>query len=318
MSDFHFFSFFRFRFHLSSSSLSRNKNCHIFHFFLFLFVEREIIARMMLQDSDDRVVGAKEEEKEIVPPKLENETSSNNKTLGEAFRKLKEEEDEKKMRRHSSEFGVIGRTRRRRRRWSSSEEEDDEIDQDDPYRLKRFVSCQKSDFPRALREIKNGRKCSCWMWYVIPTAPWVVNGREKGSYTNRQYALRDPDNRKSGDKATKAYLELPETDGVCLRQNYLNITLAIADQLENGNDSKSLMGFLDAPKLESSVKLFERIAGDIGDLEVKAACSRVVKCFEKEKSIKKSRGGRRNRVGRYRFRRGRRGRSESSSEDYGI
>ena len=44
------------------------------------------------------------------------------------------------------------------------------------------------------------------------------------------------------------------------------------------------------------MKLFERIAGDIGDLEVKAACSRVVKCFEKEKSSKKSRGGRRKGV----------------------
>ena len=238
------------------------------------------------------------EEDEIIPPRLENETSSN-KTLGEAFGAMKVN----KNRRHSSETGVIGRRKFGRMGWSSSEEEDEEIDKEDPYKLKRFISCQRSDFSRALREIRNGRKCSCWMWYVIPTAPWIVNGREKGSYTNRQYALRDPDNRQSGDKATQAYLNHPETDGVCLRQNYLNITLAIADQLENGNDSKNLMGCLDAPKLESSVKLFERIAGKIGDLEVQAACSRVVKCYEKEKAESKTRGGRRNRGGRYRFRR---------------
>jgi len=93
-------------------------------------------------------------------------------------------------------------------------------------------------------------------------------------------------------------------DGVHLRDNYLNIQLAIADQLENGNDAKSLMGFLDAPKLFSSVKLFERIAGEIGDLEVKSACSRVIKCFEKEKARKKGkRGGRRRRnKNRYRIR----------------
>ena len=101
---------------------------------------------------------------------------SDEKTLGEAF-------EEEKIRRHSSEIGVIGRSKTSSRRrssrfalWSSSEEEEEEeVDETDPYRLNRFVNCQRSDFPRALREIKNGRKCSCWMWYVVPTAPWIVS-----------------------------------------------------------------------------------------------------------------------------------------------
>eukprot|EP00292_Cryptomonas_paramecium_P025792 CAMPEP_0113724624 /NCGR_PEP_ID=MMETSP0038_2-20120614/39202_1 /TAXON_ID=2898 /ORGANISM="Cryptomonas paramecium" /LENGTH=71 /DNA_ID=CAMNT_0000654585 /DNA_START=101 /DNA_END=313 /DNA_ORIENTATION=+ /assembly_acc=CAM_ASM_000170 len=71
------------------------------------------------------------------------------------------------------------------------------------------------------------------MWYVIPTPPFVVNGEERGSWTNQEYALRDlPPHRLQGFRAARAYLAFPESGGVSLRRNYLEMMLAIAEQLE--------------------------------------------------------------------------------------
>ena len=33
---------------------------------------------------------------------------------------------------------------------------------------------------RAVREIYNGKKVSCWMWFCFPTAPYMVDGVEQG------------------------------------------------------------------------------------------------------------------------------------------
>jgi len=120
-------------------------------------------------------------------------------------------------------------------------------------RLKRFTDMQKTVYNKALSEVQAGRKSSCWMWYVIPTAPHIVNRVEKGSSINRRYALRS-------DDEVRAYLRYvdPET-GIDLRRNYLEIMMAVRDQLRTGKKASSLMGTMDEPKLKSSVKLFERI-----------------------------------------------------------
>uniref|UniRef100_A0A0G4I2S8 Uncharacterized protein n=1 Tax=Chromera velia CCMP2878 TaxID=1169474 RepID=A0A0G4I2S8_9ALVE len=62
---------------------------------------------------------------------------------------------------------------------------------DDPYDIIRFVRFQEHWHPIALKEVNRGRKDSCWSRGVIPTAPWVVGGRERGSQTNQEYCLRD-------------------------------------------------------------------------------------------------------------------------------
>lgn len=98
------------------------------------------------------------------------------------------------------------------------------------------------------------------MWFVIPTPPYVVNGVEKGSCNNRKFALR------SAEEA-RAYLEF-EADGVNLRSNYLEIMSAVRDQLRAGKQAIALMGSLDAPKLRSSAKLFEKVARETADLEL--------------------------------------------------
>ncbi|CAJ1403897.1 unnamed protein product [Effrenium voratum] len=117
--------------------------------------------------------------------------------------------------------------------------------------LSRFTTAQKGTFQKALQEIRNGRKTSCWMWFVIPTPPYIVNGVEKGSSVNRKFALSD-------DEA-RAYLEF-EAEGVNLRQNYLDMMTAVLEQLKAGRTPVALMGSMDAPKLSSSVQLFERIS----------------------------------------------------------
>jgi len=39
---------------------------------------------------------------------------------------------------------------------------------DDPFGLARFLEAQEPDYDAALAEIRSGRKCSHWMWYVFP------------------------------------------------------------------------------------------------------------------------------------------------------
>eukprot|EP00927_Polykrikos_kofoidii_P061675 TRINITY_DN56508_c0_g1_i1.p1 TRINITY_DN56508_c0_g1~~TRINITY_DN56508_c0_g1_i1.p1 ORF type:complete len:595 (-),score=71.14 TRINITY_DN56508_c0_g1_i1:39-1823(-) len=137
-----------------------------------------------------------------------------------------------------------------------------------PFKLRRFTDAQKGTFGKALREIQAGRKSSCWMWYVIPTPPHIVNNIEKGSRVNRKFALRS-------DEEAAAYLEF-EADGVSLRQNYLEIMIAVRDQLKAGAKAMSLVGHFDGPKLASSAAFFERITRASGDEELHAVLKQVV------------------------------------------
>lgn len=84
---------------------------------------------------------------------------------------------------------------------------------EDPHDLfDRYIRTHACHFNDALSEIRNGRKSSCWMWYIFPTPPWIVNGREQGSWTNQKYSLRS-------DAQAEAYLKM-EVDGVNLRFVY--------------------------------------------------------------------------------------------------
>jgi len=140
---------------------------------------------------------------------------------------------------------------------------------DDPHDLiSRFIRTHQSHFARALTEIKNGQKRSCWSWYLLPAAPWIVNGVESGSYTNMKYSLRT-------DEQAKAYLRLRH-DGVDLRRNYLDLVTAMRDSLSRGVKFSSMMGFLDDPKARASLRLFERISREVGDEELNGICREVM------------------------------------------
>ena len=34
--------------------------------------------------------------------------------------------------------------------------------------INRYIERQKEDYNKALTEIKNGKKQSCWMWFIFP------------------------------------------------------------------------------------------------------------------------------------------------------
>mmetsp|Transcript_80986 Transcript_80986/g.241324 ORF Transcript_80986/g.241324 Transcript_80986/m.241324 type:complete len:183 (-) Transcript_80986:90-638(-) len=156
-----------------------------------------------------------------------------------------------------------------------------EADPADPYDLRRrFCHTYRQDFAKALREIKNGRKRSCWSWYIFPAAPYVVDGVERGSGTNQQYALRNkPPDSLRGDEAARAYLEF-QSDGVNLRECYLEMMTAVAEQLESGISGVDLVGFLDDPKLRSSLRLFESVSRDgHDDEEVHRVCMRALQAL---------------------------------------
>ena len=160
-----------------------------------------------------------------------------------------------------------------------------ETPQEDPHDIQeRFVNNHQRDFPRALREIKNGKKESCWLWWILPAAPYTVNGVEKGSTTNRKYALR-------GDEAVEAFLSFKSEDGTDLRQNYFDIVSAIYKQMKRGKSLRELLGDLDDVKVVSSLELFAHVAEQMEDNELAFVCRNVLELYAKyaKKRAKNSR-----------------------------
>jgi uncharacterized protein (DUF1810 family) len=134
----------------------------------------------------------------------------------------------------------------------------------DPFHLERFVRMQSVMLDTALSEIQAGQKQSCWLWFILPTAPYIVNGIEHGSSMNRRYALRS-------DDECLAYVE-----NVLLRRNYMDMLNAIQIQLSRGNTMRHLFGPNDDIKAITSFRLFERIANVVQDEELANVCRRVL------------------------------------------
>ena len=149
---------------------------------------------------------------------------------------------------------------------SSSESNEDEPmatrAASDPHNLLRFVAKHGTYFSQAMAELRAGRKSSCWSWYLLPTPPFIKNGEEVGSGTNRKYALRT-------DEEAKQYLA-----HLTLRTNYLEMMRVVASQLEEGVNPTRLMG-IDVPRLKASAAYIERMARQ-DDPEMCAACAEVM------------------------------------------
>ncbi len=105
------------------------------------------------------------------------------------------------------------------------------------YHLERFVTAQQTHYPRALQEIKSGRKQSCWMWYVFPQIAGLGH-----SETARYYAIRNMDE-------ARAYMQ-----NAALRNNLIEISKALLDV--DSDDAAVVMGWPDNLKLQSSMTLF--------------------------------------------------------------
>lgn len=103
--------------------------------------------------------------------------------------------------------------------------------------LTRFYEAQKYDYKTALQEIKNGRKCSCWMWYIFPQLAGL--GR---SSVAQYYSIAD-------FQEAVDYMKDEILGGRLIEIS--NVLLEL-----KSNDAAAVFGCPDNMKLKSSMTLF--------------------------------------------------------------
>lgn len=113
----------------------------------------------------------------------------------------------------------------------------------DPHRLQRFVDAQDEDgtYQTALRELRDGRKRSHWMWFIFPQMAGLGQ-----SPTSRRYGI-------SSLEEARAYIEYP-----VLGPRLEECTRALLHR--RGANARDIFGGIDAIKLRSSMTLFHRAA----------------------------------------------------------
>jgi uncharacterized protein (DUF1810 family) len=109
--------------------------------------------------------------------------------------------------------------------------------------LDRFVTAQDGVYPRALAELRAGRKRSHWMWFVFPQIAGLGM-----SAMSQHYAIASLDE-------ARAYLAHP-TLGARLRECAALVAASEAPS------AQLLFGGIDAMKLRSSMTLFHRADPD--------------------------------------------------------
>ena len=111
------------------------------------------------------------------------------------------------------------------------------------YQLERFYKPQDSEYETALREVRNGRKTSHWMWYIFPQ----LRGLGHSSMSD-YYGI-------SGEEEARAYLADP-----VLGKRLVEISEALME-LED-KDPAGIFGFPDTMKLRSCMTLFAEVSGE--------------------------------------------------------
>jgi uncharacterized protein (DUF1810 family) len=113
----------------------------------------------------------------------------------------------------------------------------------DRYELERFVAAQDAGgtYERAVRELRDGRKMSHWMWFVFPQIAGLGM-----SEMSRTFAI-------SSLAEATAYVEHP-----VLGPRLLECTSILAAGPEMR--AEEIFGSVDAQKLRSSMTLFMRAA----------------------------------------------------------
>jgi len=116
---------------------------------------------------------------------------------------------------------------------------------DDPYDLRRFTDAQDAGgtYPRAVAELRRGRKTSHWMWFVFPQIAGLGQ-----SPTSRAFAI-------CGLAEARAYLAHP-----VLGPRLVECATILAQT--EGRTAEQVFGGLDAQKLRSCVTLFSRADPD--------------------------------------------------------
>ena len=111
--------------------------------------------------------------------------------------------------------------------------------------LDRFLKAQEKTYAYALKELQEGQKRGCWIWWIFPQEP-----REGTSDTSRKYALLEAE--------ALAYLQHP-----VLSARYRECVAIVHGHLCQGSvDPLTLMGSeVDVMKLRSSLGLFVKASG---------------------------------------------------------
>ena len=109
--------------------------------------------------------------------------------------------------------------------------------------LDRFIKAQENTYLVALKEVKNGRKQSHWMWYIFPQ----IKGLGM-SETSRYYGI-------DGEEEAKAYL-----DNEILGSRLREITSELLKL--NIDNPVDIFGTIDTMKLKSSMTLFDYVSDD--------------------------------------------------------
>ena len=120
--------------------------------------------------------------------------------------------------------------------------------------LERFVVAQERMYPRALEEVRNGKKLTHWIWYIFPQLKGLGHSN-KSLY----YGL-------DGIDEARAYLAHP-----LLGKRLREITTAV---LQSDRTADEIFGGIDTIKLRSCMTLFNEVAED--DLFAQV----LTKCFE--------------------------------------
>ena len=103
-----------------------------------------------------------------------------------------------------------------------------------------FLKAQSNDYAQALKEIRNGRKETHWIWYIFPQLKAL--GR---SGTAKFYGLENL-------AEAQAYYDHP-----ILGARLIEISRALAELDEN--DPNAVMGYPDDLKLRSCMTLFSQL-----------------------------------------------------------
>jgi uncharacterized protein (DUF1810 family) len=113
----------------------------------------------------------------------------------------------------------------------------------EPFNLKRFVQAQAPDYDRALAELRDGKKCSHWMWYIFPQLEGLGH-----SSMARLYSIKSP-------AEARAYLDHP-----VLGPRLLECARVV--QNTAGRSAHEIFGSPDDLKLRSCATLFSQVSHD--------------------------------------------------------
>lgn len=111
----------------------------------------------------------------------------------------------------------------------------------DPFNLERFVDAQEDVYPEVVRELRNGRKQTHWMWFIFPQVIGLGS-----SSTSRYFAI-------TSVEEARRYLDHP-----VLGKRLIECTSILLNGEEKS--AERIFGQPDTMKFRSSLTLFAGIS----------------------------------------------------------